>query len=298
MAIKKVGFIGLGTMGAPMAKCILKKGFPLAVYDLNERAVEDLTKAGAVGYASPAEVAGNADAVCSIVPDSPQVEEVILGENGILNGAKPETMIIEMSTIDPLVTQSVAKRVRAAGLRMIDAPVCRSVIEAAKGELLILIGGSKEDYEDCRPVLECMGSTFHHCGDVGAGITMKLINNVVNQSITLALAEGFTLGTKAGFTVNQILEVLSGTAVSNKIMENIFPDYAFKGNFKPGFSLDWAHKDVGHALRMAARLGVPCPAASVTHTFQNIARSKGKGQQDFTSILSVFEELTGTTIRL
>jgi 3-hydroxyisobutyrate dehydrogenase-like beta-hydroxyacid dehydrogenase len=142
-----------------------------------------------------------------------------------------------------------------------------------------------------------MGNTFHHCGDVGAGITMKLINNVINQNITLAVSEGLTLGAKAGFSLEQMLTVLSGTAVSNKIMENVFPNYAFKGNFKPGFALDWAHKDVGHALRMAARLGVPCPAASITHTFQNIARGQGKGALDCTAILTVFEALTNTKVR-
>lgn len=296
MAIKKVGFVGLGTMGDPMARNILAKGYELAVFDINPKAVKALEKAGATGCASPAEVAACSDAVCSIVPDSPEVEEVVLGENGLLEGARPGTVFIEMSTIDPEVTRRVAEKVVAAGCRMIDAPVCRSDAHAKRGELLILVGGTKKDYNECLPVLECMGDTFYHCGPVGAGLTMKLVNNMTFQGLALGVCEGLTLAVKAGLDLDQAIEVMSGTAVSNKVMEAVYKEFALAGNFKLGFALDWAHKDVGHALKVAARVGAPCPAASMAHSYQNIARAQGKGRWDHTALLTVFEDMTGARI--
>ena len=296
MAIQNVGFIGLGTMGLPMALRILENGFPLSVYDLNLEPVAAMVAKGAVGCASPAEVAARSDAVCSIVPDSPDVEAVILGENGLLEGAKPETLLVEMSTIDPQVTRRIAERVNAAGMRMVDAPVCRSDAHAKRGELLILAGGSKADYEECLPLLRCMGNAFYHCGQVGMGLTMKLVNNMAAQGIALAVCEALTLSVKAGLDLGLAMEVMGGTAVSNQIMEAVYPAHALKGNFTPGFSLDWAHKDVGHALRVAARAGSPCPAASIVHTFQNIARAHGRGRWDHTALLTVFEDMAGVKL--
>lgn len=296
MSIKNIGFIGLGAMGAPMATQIVTKGFPLFVYDLSEEAMKPLVEAGATACCSPADVASRVDAVCTIVPDSPEVEAVILGPGGVLEGAREGLIVIEMSTIDPAVTKSVAKRVLDAGLRMIDAPVCRSTDHAARGEIEILVGGSKEDYDACMPLLECMGNTFFYCGDTGAGIMMKLVNNMMGQAIGLAVCEGLSLGVKAGLDRDLIIEVLSGTAVSNKFMEDVYPNAALKGNFDLGFALDWAHKDVGHALRTAARLGTPCPAASMAHLFQNIARGKGKGRWDHTALATVFEEMANVKL--
>lgn len=296
MTIENVGFIGLGTMGMPMAARILGGGFPLAVYDLNPDAVAAIVAKGAVGCASPAEVAARSDAVCSIVPDVPDVEAVILGENGTLSGARSGAIFIEMSTIDPDATRRIADKVRARGVRMIDAPVCRSDAHAARGELLILVGGSEADYAACMPVLKCMGNAFYRCGDVGMGLTMKLVNNMLGQSIALAVCEALTLSVKTGLDLDMVIEILSGTAVSNQMMESVYPAHALKGNFEPGFALDWAHKDVGHALRVAARAGSPCPVASQAHTFQNIARAQGKGRWDHTALLTVFEDMAGVKL--
>ncbi len=221
MAIRKVGFIGLGTMGDPMAKNIVKGGYPLAVYDIDPDAMTQLVEAGATACESPAEVASQSDAVCSIVPDSPEVRQVILGDDGVAKGAQPGTLIIEMSTIDPGTTRAIAQEVSGLGLRMVDAPVCRSSEHAKRGELMMLVGGAKEDYEEALPLLRCMGDTFHHCGDIGAGVTMKLVNNVMGQGIALAVCESLALGVKAGLDLDQIIEILSGTAVSNKFMENV-----------------------------------------------------------------------------
>jgi 3-hydroxyisobutyrate dehydrogenase-like beta-hydroxyacid dehydrogenase len=291
VAIREVGFIGLGTMGNPMARNILKGGFPLAVCDIDPDAMAKLVEAGAKACGSPAEVAAQSDAVCSIVPDSPEVRQVILGDDGVAKGARPGTLIIEMSTIDPGTSRSIGQQVSALGLRMIDAPVCRSSEHAKRGELMFLVGGAKGDYEEALPLLRCMGDTFHHCGDNGAGVTMKLVNNVMGQGIALAVCESLALGVKAGLDLNQVIEILSGTAVSNKFMENVYRERGLNGDFSLGYALDWAHKDVGHALGLAAEVGVPMPAAGMVHALQNVARNQGKGRWDHTALITVFEQL-------
>ena len=291
MAIRNVGFIGLGTMGNPMAKNILKGGYPLAVYDVNADAMTELVEAGATSCDSAAEVARRSDAICSIVPDASDVETVMLGDQGVIRGARPGTLVIEMSTIDPRTSRTVAERLSRLELRTIDAPVCRSSDHAKRAELMILVGGGREDYEEALPVLRCMGDTFHHCGGIGAGVTMKLVNNVMGQGIALAVCESLALGVKAGLDLDQIIEILSGTAVSNKFMENVYTERGLSGDFGLGYALDYAHKDVGHALGLASEVGVPMPAAGIVHALQNVARNQGKGRWDHTALITVFEQL-------
>ena len=297
MPIERVGFIGLGTMGAPMARNVMAGGFPLGVYDIRPEAAEPLAAEGATAHDSPAALAAASDAIISIVPDSQDVAAVMLGEGGVLPGARSGSLIIEMSTIDPETTRRVGAEAARVGVRMIDAPVCRSSQHAVRGELMVLVGGHEKDFEECLPLLKTMGDTFHYCGELGAGVTMKLVNNTMGQGIALAVLECLTLGVKAGLSLEQMVEVFSGTAVSNKFMEAVYPARAFRGNFDLGFALDWAHKDVGHFLSLASRLNVPCPAAAMAHQFQQIARSQGKGRLDHTVLLTVFEELSGVELR-
>lgn len=297
MTITNVGLIGLGTMGAPMGRNVLKAGYPLAVYDVNPEAVDALVADGAVGCDSPREVAVRSDAVMTIVPDSPDVEAVILGPDGVLAGAEPGTLILEMSTINPATTRKVAAEAGTHGVRMIDAPVCRSSRHAMEGRLMVLVGGSEADFEASLPLLGAVGDTFHHCGEIGTGITMKLINNAMGQGIAMAVCECLTLGVKAGLSLEQMVEVLSGTAVSNRMMEVAYANAAFRGDFSLGFPLDWAHKDVGHMLSLAAELSAPAPAAAMVHQLQAVARSQGKGRMDHSALLMVFEALAGVKVR-
>ena len=280
-----------------MARNLLKTGFSLAVYDVQKGAGEALAKDGAALCSSCREVAERSEAVLSIVPDVPDVEAAMLGHGGVLEGARPGTIIIEMSTIDPATTRKVAAAAKEKGVRMIDAPVCRSSKHAEEGKLMFLVGGAKEDFDECMPLLRAMGDTFHHCGDVGAGITMKLVNNAMGQGICMAVSECLTLGVKAGLSLEQMVEVLSGTAVSNKMMEAVYTSSAFLGNFELGYALDWAHKDVGHALRVAASHSTPMPVAALAHQWQNIARAQGKGRLDHSVLLTVFEDLAGVELR-
>ena len=297
MPIERIGFIGLGTMGKPMALNVMKAGFPLSVYDVNPDAVQALAAAGAAACGSCKDVAAQSDAIISIVPDVPEVEAAMLGPDGVLAGARPGSIIVEMSTIDPACTRKVGAAAAERGVRMIDAPVCRSSRHAVEGKLMILVGGDEADYQECLPLLRAMGDTFHHCGPLGSGITMKLVNNCLGQSIGMAVCETLTLGVKAGLALEQMIEVVAGTAASNKMMEAAYASSAFAGDFSLGYALDWAHKDVGHALRIASREGVPMPLASQVHQWQSVARAQGKGRLDHTAILTVFEEIAGVQLR-
>ncbi len=297
MAIRTVGFVGLGAMGDPICRNILKNGsFAVRAFDVRREAVERMARLGATGCGSAAEAAADADLICTIVPDSPQVEQVILGPGGVLEGARPAALIAEMSTIDPGVTQAVAEKVRAAGVRMIDTPVCRSTAHAERAELMFLGGGAEADFQEALPVLKCSGDTFHYCGPSGMGITMKLVNNMMGQGIAVAICEALSLGVKAGLDRDLIVKIVLGTAAASKFLEQAYCGKALKGDFEPGFALKHAHKDVGHALRAAARLGVPCPAASMAHMMQNIALTRGKGDWDHTALATVFEELAGVAL--
>jgi 3-hydroxyisobutyrate dehydrogenase-like beta-hydroxyacid dehydrogenase len=181
---------------------------------------------------------------------------------------------------------------------MIDSPVCRSSKHAVDGTLMMLVGGSCDDYEECLPLLGTMGDTFHHCGAIGSGVTMKLINNTLVQDICLAVSECVSLGVKAGLRLEQMLDVMSGTAADSRVLSSVYPASAFRGDYTLGFALDWAHKDVGHTLALAGREGVPMPAAALVHQLQNVARGRGKGRLDHSALLTVFEEAAGVRVRL
>jgi 3-hydroxyisobutyrate dehydrogenase-like beta-hydroxyacid dehydrogenase len=295
--IERIGLIGLGTMGAAMARNVLKAGYPLWVYDIRTAAVKAMAQEGAHGCASCQEVATQTDAVMVMVPDSPDVEGVILGPGGVLAGAQPGSIILQMSTIDVVTTRKVAAEAAKCGVRMIDAPVCRSSQHAIEGKLMILLGGAKEDVAECEPLLRTVGDTLHHCGELGAGITMKLVNNALVQGIALAVCECLTLGVKAGLSLEQMIEVMRGTAASNRLMEAVYPASAFQGDYGLGFPLDWAHKDVGHTLSLATSLGSPCLGLALVHQLQNIARGQGKGRMDHSVLLTLFEELAGVQVR-
>jgi 3-hydroxyisobutyrate dehydrogenase-like beta-hydroxyacid dehydrogenase len=236
--------------------------------------------------------------VLSIVPDSEQVRQVMLGEEGVLAAARPGSIVIEMSTIDPAVTRRVGAAAKKCGVRMLDCPVCRSSEHAVEGTLMMLVGGERGDFEECLPLLRTMGDTFHHCGALGSGATAKVINNTLVQGICLAACECLTLGVRAGLGLEQMLEIFSGTAAANRVIDTVYPSSAFVGDFGLGFALDWAHKDVGHALRLAGRLGVPMSAAALVHQWQAIARGQGKGRMDHSALLTVFEEIAGVPVRL
>lgn len=296
MAKNRVGLIGLGLMGRGMGKNLLRKGYPLTVYDIEAAAVEPLRQAGAATASSPSGVAKGSDIIITVVPDSPDVEAVVLGSDGVLAGAQPGAILIECSTIDPHVTKRVGEAVRKAGCRMVDAAMGRSSKEAEEGRLLFMVGADPQDFETIRPVLEAMGTDIFYCGGPGAGISMKMVNNLLNISILSADLEALALGVKAGLDVEMMLGVLTKTAANNPHLKITVQDQVLAGNFEPGFKAALAHKDLGLAQNMAARLGVPLFALTQARQLYSIALAQGKGDRSMAAIAPVLEQLAGVRL--
>jgi 4-hydroxybutyrate dehydrogenase/sulfolactaldehyde 3-reductase len=295
--MKAIGFIGLGAMGGPMARNVLKGGYTLRVHDVVPEAAEALRLAGAEPRPSPREVARDADCVITMLPDSPDVEAVLLGGDGVLAGARAGTYVIEMSTIDPSVSRRVGEILRARGLRFVDAPVGRTAAHAQAGTLLVMIGGETADVHAVEPLLRTMGSDLVHCGPPGAGITMKVVNNYLSCAASVLTAECLVLGVKAGLDLETMLRVMTGTAAKTAHLEMTYPAKALRGDFTPGFLIDLAHKDLGLALRLGAEERVPLAMGAVAREVYSAARAHGKGRLDYTGIVTLLEETAGVEVR-
>jgi 3-hydroxyisobutyrate dehydrogenase-like beta-hydroxyacid dehydrogenase len=292
------GFIGLGTMGAPMARNILAKGHALVVHDVVAQSVESLVAAGARGAMSPRDVAQSADYVITMLPDAPDVERVATGADGVLAGLRPGSVYIDMSTIDPDTTRRIGALVKAKGAEMIDSPVGKTADAAVAGTLTLMVGGPEEVVARCRPLLECMGTDFFHCGALGAGQTMKLINNLLAQVLGAASGEALVAGTKAGLDIDLMLSVLRTTMAWNNQLAIGMPKKPLVGNFTPGFMLKLAHKDARLALSMMQTLGVNAPVGKAAFGAIDEALKAGLGDHDVGAMLKMREEQAGVTVRL
>ncbi len=292
----RVGVIGLGLMGGGIGRNLLRKGFPLAVYDVDQSAIRRLVDAGAAPASSPREVAAQADVVLTVLPDGPDVEAAILGTEGGLGGARAKTIFIDCSTVDPTVTQRVGHAVRAAGCGMVDVGMSRTFKDADDGTLLLMVGATPEDYQAVQPVLSAMGTDVFHCGGPGTGITMKLVNNLLSITIYAADAEALVLGAKAGLDTDLMLKILSSTAAGNAHLQLTVREQLLTGDYEPGFKAVLAHKDLGLAQNMAARLGVPLLALSQTRQLYTLALAQGKGDHAHGVIGAVLEQIVGVRI--
>ncbi|HEV8440917.1 MAG TPA: NAD(P)-binding domain-containing protein [Methylomirabilota bacterium] len=292
-----IGFIGLGSMGRPMATNVVKAGFALRVHDIVPDAVAALVARGAEARPSPKDVAGDVDAVITMLPDSPDVEAVLLGPEGVIQGARPGTFVIDMSTIDPTVTRRVGAALEARGLRFLDAPVGRTSAHAEAGTLYIMVGGDPADLAAVEPLLRAMGSDVVHCGSVGTGITMKVVNNYLSCAASVLTAECLVLGAKAGLELETMLRVMTNTAAKTAHLEMTYPAKAFRGDFTPGFAIDLAHKDLGIGLRLGAEQRVPLTMGAVAREVYSAARAEGKGQLDYSGIITLLEEMAGVKVR-
>lgn len=295
--MRRIGFVGLGTMGRPMAKNLLKAGYSLAVHDVAPEPVAELVGLGAQARPSPREVARDADAVVTMLPDSPEVEAVLVGADGVVHGARPGSLVIEMSTIDPATTRKVGATLGARGLRMVDAPVGRTSAHAEAGTLFIMVGGATEDVAAAEPVLRAMGSDLVHCGALGMGGTMKIVNNFLSCASAALTAEALVLGAKAGLRVETMLEVMTSTAAKTGHLEMTYPGKALQGTFTPGFMIDLAHKDLGIALKLGADARVPLAVGAVARELFSAARAQGKGRLDWTAVITVLEQVAGVEVR-
>jgi 4-hydroxybutyrate dehydrogenase / sulfolactaldehyde 3-reductase len=293
-----VGFIGLGTMGAPMARNILDKGHRLIVSDVLQAAVASLTAAGAIAAATPKEVADRSEIVITMLPDAPDVERVALGAEGIVAGIRAGSVYIDMSTIDPGTTRKVGEAIAAKGAWMIDSPVGKTADHAVAGTLTLMVGGPVDVVARCRPLLDCMGSDFFHCGDLGAGQTMKLINNLLATAVSEASIEALVTGTKSGLTLDTMTSVLRTTMAWNNALAIALPKRPLAGDFAPGFMLKLAHKDCRLALEMADALGVDAPVGRAAFASLDEGMKRGLADDDVGALLKLREEAAGVQVRL
>lgn len=294
--MRTIGFIGLGIMGRPMAKNLLKKGYSLVVTDLNQEAVADLVANGAKSAASAGEVAGQVDIMITMLPNSPQVEAVALGANGVADNAKPGSFMIDMSSIAPLAAQKIANGLKEKGIRMIDAPVSGGEPKAIDGTLSIMCGGEKADFEEAKPILECLGASVVLCGTLGAGNTTKLANQIIVAVNIAAVAEAFTLATKAGVDPQLVFEAIKGGLAGSTVMNAKVP-MMLAGNAKPGFKVDLHIKDLKNALDTAEGVDAPSILTQEAMKMLQYLHDNGEGQNDHSAIAHYYEKLAGIEIR-
>jgi 2-hydroxy-3-oxopropionate reductase len=295
MAKDRVGFIGLGVMGKPMARNLLAAGHELVVFSRTRASVDEVAGDGATAAGSPREVAEQADAVILMLPDSPQVREVLDGDDGLLAGARSGSLVIDMSTISPVVTREIAEECGGRGIGWVDAPVSGGDVGAREATLSIMAGGSDEDFARAKPLFEALGKTIVHVGPVGAGQVVKACNQVVVALTIEAVSEALVLGSKAGVDPATIIEVLSGGLAANKVMEVRGRNF-LEHDFTPGFRIDLHHKDLGIALQTAREYGVALPNTATVDQMLQALRSNGRGDRDHSALLTLIEDLAQHTI--
>jgi len=290
--MSRVGFIGLGTMGAPMARNLLKAGHVLTFFARRTEVVAEFEKAGAVAADTPAAVAEQCDFVITIVPTDREVQEVALGEHGIIQAARPGKMLIEMSTINPATIREIGQRLSDKGMATLDAPVSGGPSGARNATLTIMVGGAAADLERARPVLAAMGEKIVHCGPPGAGQTIKVINQMMAGSIMALVGEGFALAKAAGADLERFAEVVAISSGGSTVF-NARKNMVLKDSYEPAFRTELMRKDVGLALDMARELGVPLPLAAAAYQQYTAAMQAGCGQLDFASVARLCAEHAG-----
>jgi 2-hydroxy-3-oxopropionate reductase len=292
---ERVGFIGLGIMGMPMARNLMDSGYELTVHNRSPEKAEELGKKGAAVAATPREVAQNSDVVITMLPDSPQVREVVAGEDGVLEGISEGALLIDMSTISPVVTEELAEALQEKGASMLDAPVSGGDVGAIEGTLSIMVGGEQADFQRAKPLFEAMGKTITHVGPTGAGQVTKAANQVVVALTIEAVSEALVLGSAGGVSAQKILEVLSGGLASNKVME-VKREKFLSHSFEPGFRSELHHKDLGIALAAGREYGVVLPVTAIVDQMLLSMRRKGWGEEDHSALLRIIEDLSQHTI--
>lgn len=292
---EKIGFIGLGIMGKPMTRNLLKAGYAPVVFSRSPGPADELVSEGAIRAASPREVAAACNILITILPDTPDVEAVLLGANGVLEGAHDDLLLIDMSTISPVATRKIAQRAAAKNVRMLDAPVSGGDKGAIAGTLSIMVGGEAVDFEHAYPVFEAMGKTITHCGPVGAGQIVKACNQVVVALVIEAVSEALVLGSKAGVDPGIILKVLSGGLAQSRVMDLRGPTMA-EHDFTPGFKSKLHLKDLRIILETAREFDVALPVTRVVEKMFVDLVEGGKGELDHSALLTVVEGLSRHSI--
>lgn len=290
-----VGFIGLGIMGKPMAHNLLKAGFPLVVLNRHQEVTDEFVAAGSASGARPRDIAAACDVLITMLPGSPEVEEVLLGLGGVIDGARTGLIVIDMSTISPVVTKALASRLAERGISMLDAPVSGGDRGAIAGTLSIMVGGDPEPFQRCMPVFQALGKTIVHVGESGAGQVVKACNQIVVALIIEAVSEALVLGSKAGVDPAKILQVLSGGLAANRVME-LRGASMLAHDFTPGGRIRFHHKDLGIALEAGRTYGVSLPVTALVDQMFASLEIKGRGDLDHSALLTYLEDLASHRI--
>jgi 2-hydroxy-3-oxopropionate reductase len=294
--MKKIGFIGLGIMGKPMALNLIKAGYELTVYDIVTERMDDLLKAGAHRGASGKDVAARSEVVITMLPNSPHVREAVLGPGGVLEGAKRGTILIDMSSIAPLASKEIAAQAQAKGIAMLDAPVSGGEPKAVAGTLAIMVGGPQETFDQVKDILAAMGSSVTRVGEIGSGNVTKLANQIIVALNIAAMSEAMVLATKAGVDPERVFQAIRGGLAGSAVLDAKVP-LALKGNFTPGFRIELHIKDIANALDTAHELGVPVPLSSAVMEIMQALKTDGKATHDHGGIIQFYEQLAKVQVR-
>lgn len=292
-----IGFLGLGTMGGPMARNILRKGYVVKGFDLMSSALDSHVAAGGVASSSLLDLATGCDVVITMLPDGPDVERAVLGEDGLASAMRSGSVLIDMSTIDPAVTRRIGQALSEHGIDMVDSPVGKTVDHAVAGTLTLMVGGDPQVIERVRPVLDCMGSDFFHCGALGMGEALKLTNNFLAATILSATSEALVLGAKAGLSLELMTNVMKTTMAWNNQLAVALPKKGLAGDFSAGFMVRLGEKDQRLAIAMGNALGVQTPVGAAAYATLTQAANSGFSELDVTSVLRLHETQAGVTVR-
>ncbi|MBI4377706.1 MAG: 2-hydroxy-3-oxopropionate reductase [Nitrospinae bacterium] len=293
--LEKIGFIGLGIMGKPMARNLMKAGYSLVVYNRSPKPVEELVKEDAVKANSAAEVAEEAKIIITMLPDGPDVEQVILGPKGIIDKAKSGSIVIDMSSIAPAVTLHIGEVLHGKGIHFIDAPVSGGEPGAIAGTLSIMVGGDEGIVEEVKPILQKMGKSVIRVGELGAGQTAKLVNQILVAIHIQAMGEAFVLAKKSGVSPTIVFEAIRNGLAGSNILNAKMP-LILSRNFKPGFKMKLHQKDLRNALLTARELGLNLPVTTMVQKSLSSLVEKGKGEEDHSGLVHVIEEINNITI--
>ncbi|ATM97506.1 putative 2-hydroxy-3-oxopropionate reductase [Yersinia frederiksenii] len=286
----KIGFIGLGIMGKPMSKNLLKAGYSLTVLDRNTAVLDELLSAGASVAATPKALAAECDIIITMLPNSPHVKEVVLGENGVIEGAKPGTVLIDMSSIAPLVSREISEALAEKQVAMLDAPVSGGEPKAIDGTLSVMVGGDKAVFDQCFEVMKAMGGSVVHTGDIGAGNVTKLANQVVVALNIAAMSEALVLATKAGVNPDLVFQAIRGGLAGSTVLEAKAP-MVMDRNFKPGFRIDLHIKDLANALDTSHGVGAQLPLTAAVMEMMQALKADGLGTADHSALACYYEKL-------
>lgn len=292
----KIGFIGLGIMGKPMAKNLLKAGYSVIVYDIVSDAVSELVAIGAEKGTSASDVATKTDVVITMLPNSPHVVEVVLGKNGVLDGAKPGTILVDMSSIAPLASKEVSEKAAEKGVIMLDAPVSGGEPKAVSGTLSIMVGGPEDAFLKVEDILKKMGSSVVHIGEIGSGNITKLANQIIVALNIAAMSEAMVLATKAGVDPEKVYQAIRGGLAGSTVLDAKVP-LALQRNFKPGFRIELHIKDLMNALETGHEIGVPLPLTSQVMEIMQALKVDGKARDDHGGLIQFYEKLANIEVK-